>query len=108
MYIYIGIYIYILYIYMYIYVYIYIYIYISTLYIDIVFHRIECTLLKSLPCFSALCSQTTSSFCHLIQHTQVAMGQNQWYDIWVDEHPFTIYFDVHQGYKVLTQRHMGK
>ena len=25
----------------------------------------------------------------------VAMGQDLWYHIWVDEHPFTIYFDVH-------------
>ena len=32
----------------------------------------------------------------------MAMGQNQWYHIWVDEHPFTSYFDVHQGYRVLT------
>ena len=27
----------------------------------------------------------------------MAMGQNLWYHIWVDEHPFTSYFDVHQG-----------
>ena len=33
----------------------------------------------------------------------MAMGQNLWYHIWVDEHPFTSYFDVHQGYRVLTQ-----
>ena len=25
----------------------------------------------------------------------MAMGQNLWYHFWVDEHPFTIYFDVH-------------
>ena len=34
------------------------------------------------------------------------MGQNLWCHIWVNEHPFTIYFDVHQGYKVLTQSHI--
>ena len=26
--------------------------------------------------------------------------------IFSDEHPFTSYFDVHQGYKVLTHCHM--
>ena len=36
----------------------------------------------------------------------MAMGQNLWYHIWVDEHPFTSYFDVHQGYRVLTHNHM--
>ena len=36
----------------------------------------------------------------------MAMGQNLWYHIWVDEHPFTIYFDVHQGTTVLTHGHM--
>ena len=36
----------------------------------------------------------------------VAMGQNLWYHIWVDEHPFTSYFDVHQGYRVLTHNHV--
>ena len=35
----------------------------------------------------------------------LAMGQNLWYHIWVDEHPFTSYFDVHQGYRVLTHNH---
>ena len=34
------------------------------------------------------------------------MGQNLWYHIWVDEHPFTIYFDVHQGTTVLTHGHL--
>ena len=36
------------------------------------------------------------------------MGQNLWGHIWVDEHPFTIYFDVHQGYRVLTHCHILK
>ena len=36
----------------------------------------------------------------------MAMGQNLWYHIWVDEHPFTSYFDVHQGYRVLTHNHI--
>ena len=36
----------------------------------------------------------------------MAIGQNLWCHIWVDEHPFTIYFDVHQGYRVLTHGHM--
>ena len=39
--------------------------------------------------------------------TQMAMGQNLWCHFWVDEHPFTIYFDVHQGYKALTQSQMS-
>ena len=38
----------------------------------------------------------------------MAMGQNLWYHIWVDEHPFTSYFDVHQGYRVLTHNHMHR
>ena len=41
-----------------------------------------------------------------IVQTQMAMGQNLWYHIWVDEHPFTIYFDVHWGYRVLTHNQM--
>ena len=36
----------------------------------------------------------------------MAMGQNLSYHIWVDEHPFTSYFDVHQGYRVLTHNQM--
>ena len=38
----------------------------------------------------------------------MAMGQSLWYHIWVDEHPFTCYFDVHQGYRVLTHTHIPK
>ena len=38
--------------------------------------------------------------------THMAIGQNLWYHIWVDEHPFTSYFDVHQGYRVLTHCHI--
>ena len=30
-----------------------------------------------------------------LHNAYMAMGQNLWYHIWVDEHPFTIYFDVH-------------
>ena len=30
------------------------------------------------------------------------------YSLLGDEHPFTSYFDVHQGYKVLTHCHFGK
>ena len=41
-------------------------------------------------------------------YVYMAMGQNLWYHIWVDEHPFTSYLDVHQGYRVLTHNHMGK
>ena len=26
----------------------------------------------------------------------------------VDEHPFATYFDVHQGYEVLTHSHLGR
>ena len=29
-------------------------------------------------------------------------GQNLWLHFGVDEHPFATYFDVHQGYRVLT------
>ena len=36
----------------------------------------------------------------------MATGQNLWYHIWVDEHGFTIYFDIHQGYRVLTHIHI--
>ena len=30
------------------------------------------------------------------------MGHNLWLHFGVDEHPFATYFDVHQGYRVLT------
>ena len=30
------------------------------------------------------------------------MGHNLWFHSGVDEHPFATYFDVHQGYRVLT------
>ena len=39
-------------------------------------------------------------------NSDMTMGQNLWYHIWVDEHPFTSYFDVHQGYRVLTHNHI--
>ena len=32
-------------------------------------------------------------WCHMVSY--MAMGQNLLYHIWVDENPFTIYFDVH-------------
>jgi len=34
------------------------------------------------------------------------MGQYLYIPFLGDEHPFTSYFDVHQGYKVLTHSHM--
>ena len=36
-------------------------------------------------------------------HCQMAMKHNLWLHIGVDEHPFANYFDVHQGYRDLTQ-----
>ena len=36
----------------------------------------------------------------------LAMGHNLWLHSGVDEHPFTTYFDVHQGYGVLTHIHL--
>ena len=36
----------------------------------------------------------------------MAMGQNLWCHIWVDEYPFTIYFDVHWGTTALTHGHI--
>ena len=36
--------------------------------------------------------------------THVAMGHNLWLHFGVDEHPFAAYFDVHQGYRVLTPK----
>ena len=36
----------------------------------------------------------------------MAMGNNGWLHIGVDEHPFATYFDVHQ-YRVLTHSHLG-
>ena len=32
----------------------------------------------------------------------LAMGHNLWLHFGVDEHPVATYFDVHQGYRVLT------
>ena len=29
-----------------------------------------------------------------------------WFHFGVDEHPFATYFDVHQGYRVLTHSHI--
>ena len=40
-------------------------------------------------------------------HGHMAMGQKLWLHFGVDEHPFASYFDVHQGYRVLTHSHMG-
>ena len=37
----------------------------------------------------------------------MAMGHNLWLHFGVDEHPCTTYFDVHQGYRVLTQSHIS-
>ena len=34
------------------------------------------------------------------------MGHNPWLHFDVDEHPFATYFDVHQGYRVLTHSHI--
>ena len=34
-------------------------------------------------------------------------GHGSKYHIWVDEHPFTSYFDVHLGYKVLTHNQIS-
>ena len=39
---------------------------------------------------------------------QLAMGQNLWLHFGVDEHPCTTYFDVHQGYRVLTHSQLEK
>ena len=36
------------------------------------------------------------------RQTHSAMGHNLWLHFGVDEHPFATYFDVHQGYWVLT------
>ena len=38
----------------------------------------------------------------------MAMGHNLWLHFGVDEHPFATYFDVHQGYRVLTHSHICK
>ena len=38
--------------------------------------------------------------------THVAMAHNLWLHFGVDEHPFASYFDVDQGYRVLTHSHM--
>jgi len=38
---------------------------------------------------------------------QVAMDQYLYIPFLGDEHPFTSYFDVHQGYKVLTHCHVS-
>ena len=38
----------------------------------------------------------------------MAMGHNLWLYFGVDEHPFATYFDVHQGYRVLTHSHMSQ
>ena len=37
----------------------------------------------------------------------LAMGHNLWLHVGVDEHPFATYFDVHQGYRVLTHSHLS-
>ena len=37
----------------------------------------------------------------------MAMGHNLWLHFGVDEHPFATYFDVHQGYRVLTHSQMA-
>ena len=34
---------------------------------------------------------------------KLAMGHNLWLYFGVDEHPFATYFDVHQGYRLLTR-----
>ena len=36
----------------------------------------------------------------------MAMGHNLWLHFGRDEHPFATYFDVHQGYRVLTHGHI--
>ena len=38
----------------------------------------------------------------------MAMGHNLWLHCGVDEHPFATYFNVHQGYRVLTHSHIFK
>ena len=38
--------------------------------------------------------------------TYVAMEHKLWLHFEVDEHPFATYFDVHQGYRVLTRSHI--
>ena len=37
----------------------------------------------------------------------MAMGHNLWLHFGLDEHPFATYFDVHQGYRVLTHSHIS-
>ena len=40
--------------------------------------------------------------------THMAMGHNLCLYFGANEHPFTTYFDVHHGYRVLTHSHMGR
>ena len=40
--------------------------------------------------------------------THVAMGHNLWLHVGVDAHPFATYFEVHQGYRVLTHGHVSR
>ena len=40
--------------------------------------------------------------------THMAMGHNLCLHFGADEHPCTTYFDVHQGYRVLTHSHIQK
>ena len=39
--------------------------------------------------------------------SHVAMGHNLWLQFGADEHPCTTYFDVHQGYRVLTHSYVA-
>ena len=54
---------------------------------------------KSGPGNSSFCFQQNAMLSHFescwIILSYMGMGQNLWYHIWVDEPPFTIYFDVH-------------
>ena len=43
----------------------------------------------------------------LVELTHMGMDQYLLIPFLGDEHPFTSYFDVHQGYKVLTHCHMS-
>ena len=49
-----------------------------------------------------------SKWCRISSIHSMAMGHNQWLHFGMDEHPFATYFDVRQGYRVLTHSHITK
>ena len=60
--------------------------------------------------FLAVQDRRAITFSHLFLHSllpdHMAMGRSLWLHFGVDEHPFATYFDVHQGYRVLTHSHV--